>query len=322
MCLAAATLARKASKSLACLKHVHWFLYQKIATNTSQRPIPTLTFYSPLKMPGRAKSMAEKASIDKHEHDALMARAVSAYLAELDKPNYRSRRGLRTICKDFEKLYYDEKGVKINLSYSTLSRLADGRKNREQANAHRRWLTDIEEDIVVNFIIEMALQGWPVSHRRLKEHVDLIAGARLGDKFPSLGVGKNWTARFILRHSDRIKMSDSRPLEDKRSRAVNPTANKHYWELIESLITKYRIREETTFGSDEVGVQSRGNERERVATSSKKKGPQYQQRAGTRENTTVIVTICADGTATPPTVIFKGAAYQVSWGDDNPLNAS
>jgi hypothetical protein len=167
----------------------------------------------------------------------------------------------------------------------------------------------------------MGVQGWPVTHHRLKEHVDLIAAARLGDKFPSLGAGKNWTAHFILRHSDRIKMSDSRPLEDKHGRAVNSTANKHYWELIESLVKKYRVREATTFGFDEVGVQSRGSEREHVAISSKKKGLQYQQRAGTRENTTVIVTICADGTVTPPTVIFKGAAYQVSWGDDNSLNA-
>ena len=266
--------------------------------------------------------MAEKATIDKREHDALMARAVLAYRTELKKPDHRSRRGLRTICKDFEKLYYDEKGIRIHLSFSTLNRLVDGGKTREQANAIRRWLTDIEERIVVDFLIEMAVQGWPVSHRRLKEHVDLIAAARLGDEFPPLGVGKNWTEHFILRHSGRIKMSDSRPLEDKRGRAVNPTANKHYWELIESIVKKYGIREATTFGSDEVGVQSRGSERERVATSSKKKGPQYQQRAGTRENTTVIVTICADGTATPPTVIFKGAAYQVSWGDDNPLNAS
>jgi hypothetical protein len=33
-----------------------------------------------------------------------------AYLAELEKP-YRSRRGLRTICKDFEQLYFEEMGV-------------------------------------------------------------------------------------------------------------------------------------------------------------------------------------------------------------------
>jgi hypothetical protein len=87
-------------------------------------------------MPGRAKSVAEKATIDKHEHDALMARAVSAYQTELDKPDHRSRRGLCTICKDFEKLYYDEKGVRIHLSYCTLNHLVDGHKTQEQANAH------------------------------------------------------------------------------------------------------------------------------------------------------------------------------------------
>jgi hypothetical protein len=47
-----------------------------------------------------------------------------------------------------------------------------------------------------------------VSHRHLKEHVDQIARARLGSKFPTQGVGKNWTARFMLRLSDRIKMVD------------------------------------------------------------------------------------------------------------------
>ena len=63
--------------------------------------------------------MAEKATIDKREHDALMARAVLAYHTELKKPDHRSRCGLRTICKDFEKLYYDEKGIRIHLSFST-----------------------------------------------------------------------------------------------------------------------------------------------------------------------------------------------------------
>ena len=146
-------------------------------------------------MPGRAKSMDEKAIINKREHDGLMASAVAAYLVELDKPDFRTRRGLCTICGDFEKLYYDEKGVSIHLNHSTLCRLADGGHTRSQANDHRRWLTPIEESIVVNFIIEMASQGWPESHRRIKEHIDQIARARLGtQKFPSTGVGVNWTA--------------------------------------------------------------------------------------------------------------------------------
>jgi hypothetical protein len=53
-----------------------------------------------------------------------------------------------------------------------------------------------------------------------------------------------------------------------------------------------------------------------------KKGPQYQQIGGDHENITVIVTICADGTSTPPAVIFMGKGYQVNWKQDNPANAS
>jgi len=55
---------------------------------------------------------------------------------------------------------------------------------------------------------------------------------------------------------------------------------------------------------------------------ARKAGPQYPQRGGNRENITVIVTICADGTTTPPAVIFKGQAFQVKWKQDNPANAS
>jgi hypothetical protein len=122
-------------------------------------------------MPGRAKSIAEKTTDYKRAHDALMVHAVLAYLAELEKP-YPSRRGLRTICKDFSQLYFDETGVHMPLSFATLSRLASGRRIREEANEHRRWLTPIEEDIVVTFTIEMGACGFSLSHHRLKEHVD------------------------------------------------------------------------------------------------------------------------------------------------------
>ena len=52
-----------------------------------------------------------------------------------------------------------------------------------------------------------------------------------------------------------------------------------------------------------------------------KVGPQYQQQGGDCENTTVIVTVCTDGTSMPPAVIFKGKGYQVKWKQGNPANA-
>ena len=71
-------------------------------------------------MVGRAKSIAEKAAFTKRQHDALMAQAVTAYLAELEKP-YRGHRGFRTICRDFEQLHFNETGLFIPLSFATLS---------------------------------------------------------------------------------------------------------------------------------------------------------------------------------------------------------
>lgn len=70
-----------------------------------------------------------------------------------------------------------------------------------------------------------------------------------------------------------------------------------------------------------MGIQAQAGERERVF-GARKAAPQYQQRDGTRENITVLVTICADGTSQAPAVIFKGSAYQVKWQQNNPLNAS
>ncbi|KIJ96358.1 hypothetical protein K443DRAFT_74193, partial [Laccaria amethystina LaAM-08-1] len=75
------------------------------------------------------------------------------------------------------------------------------------------------------------------------------------------------------------------------------------------------------YGSDEVGIQAQGGGKHKYVFGGRKKAAPYQQRAGTRDNITVIVTICADGTSTPPATIFKGSAYQVKWGENNPLNA-
>ena len=49
---------------------------------------------------------------------------------------------------------------------------------------------------------------------------------------------------------------------------------------------------------------------------------EHQQQDGNRENVTVLMTICVDGTALPPTAIFKGRAFQMKWKQDNPADAA
>ncbi|KIJ15704.1 hypothetical protein PAXINDRAFT_162817 [Paxillus involutus ATCC 200175] len=143
----------------------------------------------------------------------------------------------------------------------------------------------------------MGDRGFPLSHRQLKEHVDEIC------------------------HAYHINVSRSRALETKCGRAVNLTTNEAWWNLLKDTITKYNIKQHNTYGVDEMDCQPSGGEREHVF-GRQKKTPQYQQCGGSRENITVIVTICADGMATAPSVIFKGSAFQVKWNQENPVNAS
>lgn len=270
-------------------------------------------------MVGRTLSEAKKRLEARKLGDRLMERAVQAYQIELKKRF--NRKGARTICRDFEELHWQEKGVRIKLCYQTLIRRTSGKPTRADRAARESWLTEGEAAVVIDYIEEMGRRGFPLSHRRLKEHVDEILQARLGEKFPPEGVGHNWTHRFVEKHSDRLHGTWARPLEAKRGRAVNPHTNESYFTLLEDTIKTYSIEQECTYAVDEAGFQTGTGQSERVI-GGKGKGPQYQQKDGDRENITVIVGICADGTSVPPAVIMKGAAYQVRWKQDNPANAS
>ncbi|EPT04069.1 hypothetical protein FOMPIDRAFT_16805, partial [Fomitopsis schrenkii] len=69
---------------------------------------------------------------------------------------------------------------------------------------------------------------------------------------------------------------------------------------------------ECTYGTDKTGIQPGVGSSERVFGPAGKT-VQHQNRSGDRENITVIVTICGDGTSLPPAVIYKGEAFQLGY---------
>ncbi|THU92505.1 hypothetical protein K435DRAFT_598103, partial [Dendrothele bispora CBS 962.96] len=102
--------------------------------------------------------------------------------------------------------YHEKTGKRVpkNLSSSTLERLVKGGIPKSFSNASRGWLLESEVEIVINYALELASRGFPLTHRRLKECVDNICRARLGDAFPTSGLGKQWTNRFVEKYSDRL----------------------------------------------------------------------------------------------------------------------
>jgi hypothetical protein len=121
-----------------------------------------------------------------------------------------------------------------------------------------------------------------LSHRRLKEHVDQILHARLGDKFPAEGVGKQWTQHFVSDH-DRLHMYWSHALDKSCTRAVNPNTKAEYFDLLERVIegvgSEDVIPAELIWGADESGFQKGIGQHKPIIGGTGKK-MQHQQHNG------------------------------------------
>ena len=108
-------------------------------------------------------------------------------------------------------------------------------------------------------------------------------------------------------------------MDSNRARAVNETTHREWFEILGKTLED--VNPDCIWAADETGFQPGSGQKERVIGCAGKNGT-YQQRDGNRENITVIVTIGADGSSIPPTVIFKGKAFLTKWAQNNPLKAS
>jgi hypothetical protein len=120
-------------------------------------------------------------------------------------------------------------------------------------------------------------------------------------------------------------------LDNIHGRAVNPITNTQWFDILGTVMRGGTdspdnggsdsetmededdwepILEQNTYAADECGFMPLGGTKQRVIGASGKMA-QHQQGDGWHENTTVIVTICADGSSLKPSVIFKGQVFQV-----------
>jgi hypothetical protein len=93
------------------------------------------------------------------------------------------------------------------------------------------WLLPTEVDVVINYAIEVASCGFPLCHKRLREHMNSICKACLGAVFPDEGVGKRWTDHFVEKFSDQLGTYGARPLDNIQGQAINPITNAAWFNL-------------------------------------------------------------------------------------------
>lgn len=150
----------------------------------------------------------------------------------------------------------------------------------------------------------------PLTPELIHDYASDIAGEPLG---------QNWTPRFLLRHRD-IKVQKAATLEANRAQALNTSKIDEFYDVLKDLTTKYHIPPENMYNADEKGALM-GIGKPVAALFDRSQQTLKHVVDGNRELVTIIETVCADGTALLPSVIFKEKRLDAEWSRDNPGNA-
>ena len=170
-------------------------------------------------------------------------------------------------------------------------------------NATKQKLTPAEEDTLVTSILEASRHGFPPTHHQIAMEADCIQSIRLGESYQP--VGKRWVNEFLRRHNKIIKTHWSAPLSTVRAQSANPRAIYNFLTgLVKKEVVENSVPPDLLYQIDETSTPQQLGVKLRVI-GPRESRRQHLQQSGTKENITILVTICADGTALPPTIVFK-----------------
>ena len=181
-----------------------------------------------------------------------------------------------------------------------------------QKHENQQILAPPQERTLITHINRLSEIGLPPTPAMLRNFAAEIAG-----EMP----GKNWSHRFCQRHKDQLLSRYLKPLDNSRKKAESSTEFEHWFELIDQKIKQYGILPENTYNMDEkgflIGFLSKAK---RVFTKDWFESNNLigNIQDGSREWITLVATICADGSALPPALIYmaKSGDIQDSWVQD------
>jgi hypothetical protein len=181
---------------------------------------------------------------------------------------------------------------------------------KHTTSAATRKLTDTEEAVLLDRILDLNNKGFPPRHSIVREYANIILNTRNASP-PPTPVGKNWVTNFIKRHSTLRTMYD-RKLDYKRAKCEDPNIIKLWFTLVAGLQAKYGIIDDV-WNFDETGFQMGVAATARVVTQSEKQGRAKTKQPGNRDWVTVVHGINALGWLIPPFIIVKAQNHLAPW---------
>ncbi|RKK08368.1 hypothetical protein BFJ68_g17297 [Fusarium oxysporum] len=196
---------------------------------------------------------------------------------------------------------------------STLYDRYHGKPSRGDIIPNSRKLSDLEEQIISDYILDLDLRGFPPQLRGVEE----MANRLLADRDAS-PVGKNWASNFIKRHTE-LRTRFNRKCDHQRAKCEDPTLSRDWLSLVENIIAKYGITLADIYNFDETGFMMGMIASGMVVTGAERRGRPKSVQPGNREWVTVIQCINAEGWASQPFIVVAGQYHLASWYQESNL---
>jgi uncharacterized protein YndB with AHSA1/START domain len=193
---------------------------------------------------------------------------------------------------------------------TTLTQRHQGRQRpREAKNTSQLALNPQQEAELVRYIEDLTKKALPPT----REMIQNFAAHFNGD-----GVSESWVTRFLRRHNDHLISKWTSGIDSQRHNADNRAKYKLYFDLLHSKMLQYQIQPHNTYNMDEKGFMIGVTTRSKRVFSRRqweRKEVTAALQDGSREWVTLLATVCADGTALPPGIIYQSdnSTLQAPW---------
>jgi hypothetical protein len=194
-----------------------------------------------------------------------------------------------------------------NVPVSTLGYRRTGRAIRRDLPANLRKLTDLEEEAIVQYIIELFERAFPPRLCGVEDMANQLL--RIRDAPP---VGKLWAHRFVKRQPE-LRTRWSRRYDYQRAKCEDPKVIGDWFALVQNTKAKYGIVDDDIYNFDETGFMMGIICAGMVVTTSDGRSKAKLAQPGNREWATVIQGVNALGWAIPPFIILAAQYHLANW---------
>ena len=143
------------------------------------------------------------------------------------------------------KVYTASKIYKVD--HRKLGERLRGVPPRRAILANSRKMTDLEEIVLAEHILDLAAKGFPPRLCVVEDMANRIIATRDGER-----VGPRWAGNFVRRRPE-LQTRFQRKYDYQRAKCEDPDVIRGWFELVRNTIAKYRICDEDIYNFDETG---------------------------------------------------------------------